>query len=161
MKLYANQSKQRVVLMNRKDIRLLAIAGGALLAVLFLSGCLNQTPVDSDQVRSYADPITESILIATNEDNYTKYSEHFDATMKKALSESVFLETNAMIKAKIGTYVSKEFWKVETKNQYIRVYYKARFTQEPDNVIVTVVFQELEGDMKVSGLWFDSPKLRS
>jgi hypothetical protein len=103
--------------MNRKKVRLLAIAGSALLAVLFVGGCLNQTPVDIDQVRSYADPITENILIATNEDNYTKYSEHFDATMKNALPQSVFLETNAMITAKIGTYVSKEFWKVERKNQ--------------------------------------------
>jgi hypothetical protein len=152
--------------MNRKKVRptfsaLLAIAGSALIAVLFVGGCLNQTPVDVDQVRSYADPITENILIATNEGNYTKYSEHFDATMKNALPESVFLETNAMIKAKIGTYVSKEFWKVESKNQYIIVYYKATFTQEPADVIVKIVFQELEGEMKVSGLWFDSPKLRS
>jgi hypothetical protein len=89
--------------MNRKKVRLLAIAGSALFAALFVGGCLNQTPVDVDQVRSYADPITENILIATNEGNYTKYSEHFDATMKNALPESVFLETNAMIKSKIGT----------------------------------------------------------
>ncbi|MBN1455116.1 MAG: DUF3887 domain-containing protein [Methanomicrobia archaeon] len=147
--------------MSRKKVRLLAIAGSALFAVIFMGGCLNQTPVDIDQVRSYADPITENILIATTENNYTKYSEHFDATMKNALPESLFLETNAMIKSKIGTYDSKEFWKAERKNQYIIVYYKARFTQEPAAVIVKVVFQELEGDMKISGLWFDSPRLRS
>ncbi|MGC9445347.1 MAG: hypothetical protein ACP5E9_10560 [Candidatus Methanospirareceae archaeon] len=102
--------------MNRK-IRLLAIAGSTLFAVLFVSGCLNQTPVDIGQVRSYADPITENMLIAMNEDDYTKYSEDFDATMKTTLPESLFLETNAMIKSTIGTYASKEFWKVESQNQ--------------------------------------------
>jgi len=36
-----------------------------------------------------------------------------------------------LIKPKIGTYVSREFWKVERKNQYVIVHYKAIFTQEP------------------------------
>lgn len=40
------------------------------------------------------------------------------------------------------------------------VYYKAGFTPEPEDVIVKVVFQEIMEEMKVSGLWLDSPKLR-
>ena len=95
-----------------------------------------------------------------NEDNYTKYSEHFDQTMRNALPRAVFNETNAVINSKIGDYVSKEFWKVESKNQYTIVYYKARFIEEPKDVIVKVVFQEIKGQIKVSGLWLDSPKLR-
>jgi hypothetical protein len=132
----------------------------ALIAVVLLAGCLNQNQVDIEQVRAYADPITETILVAMNEDDYTKYSEHFDATMKNELPEPVFHENNALIQSKIGAYVSKEYWKVESKNQYTIVYYKATFTQEPDDVIVKVVFQEIEGETKVSGLWLDSPKLR-
>ena len=95
-----------------------------------------------------------------NEDNYTKYSEHFDATMKNVLPEPVFQENNALVTSKIGTYVSKEFWKAESENQYTIVYYKATFTQELGDVIVKVVFQEIAGETKVSGLWMDSPKLR-
>lgn len=137
------------------------IAVVALAGVVLCAGCLNQDQVDIEQVRAYADPVTENILVAMNENSYTKYSEHFDATMKNALPEAVFHENNALITSKIGTYVSKEFWKVESKNQYTTVYYKATFTQEPDDVIVKVVFQEIEGEMKVSGLWLDSPKLRA
>jgi hypothetical protein len=136
-------------------VALIALAG-----VVLLAGCLSRTPVDVEQVRTYADPITEHILVAMNEDDYTKYSEHFDATMKNALPEAVFRENNALIQSKIGAYVSKEYWKVESKNQYTTVYYKATFTQEPDDVIVKVVFQEIAGETKVSGLWLDSPKLR-
>lgn len=95
-----------------------------------------------------------------NERNYTKFPEHFDQTMKNALPEAVFKETNTVIKSKIGDYVSKEFWKVESKDQFMIVYYNAKSTQEPENVIVKVVFQEIEAEMKVSGLWLDSPKLR-
>jgi hypothetical protein len=59
-----------------------------IVTVLMVAGCLEQNQVGVEQVRTYADPITENILLAMNEDNYTKYSEHFDATMKNALPET-------------------------------------------------------------------------
>lgn len=131
-----------------------------IVAAVMFSGCVEKNQVNVEQMRKYADPITENILLAMNEDNYTKYSEHFDQTMRNALPRAVFNETNAVINSKIGDYVSKEFWKVESKNQYTIVYYKARFIEEPKDVIVKVVFQEIKGQIKVSGLWLDSPKLR-
>ena len=136
------------------------IAVVTIVAVVMFAGCVEKNQVDVDQVRKYADPITENILLGMNGNNYSKYSEHFDQTMKNAMSEAVFNETNTLIKSKIGNYVSKQFWKVESKDQYTIVYYKARFTEEPEDVIVKVVFQEIMEEMEVSGLWLDSPKLR-
>ena len=145
--------------MKKKSIAgLIAIV--MIASVVFFAGCVEKNQVDVAQVREYADPITENILLAMNEGNYTKYSEHFDQTMKNAMPEAVFKETNIVIKSKIGDYVSKEFWKVESKDQFTIAYYKAKFTQEPEDVIVKVVFQEIVGEMNVSGLWLDSPKLR-
>ena len=95
-----------------------------------------------------------------NENNYSGYAGYFDQTMKTAMNEAVFNETNMLIRSKIGDYVSKEFLKVESKNQHMVVHYNARFTDEPEDVIVRVVFQEVMGEMKVSGLWLDSPILR-
>lgn len=147
--------------MKKKIIAvLIAIVVLAIASIVFLAGYVGKEKIDVAQVREYADPITENILLAMNERNYTKFSEHFDQTMKNALPEAVFKETNSVIKSKIGDYVSKEFWKVESKDQLTIVYYNARSTQEPENVIVKVVFQEIEAEMKVSGLWLDSPKLR-
>ena len=108
----------------------------------------------------YADSITESILLAMNEDNYAKLSEHFNEEMKDTLSESVFRKNYNFMVLIIGDYVSKEFWKTEERGIYKTVYYKADFTEEPDGVIVKVVFQEIDGEVYVAGLWFDSPKLR-
>ena len=136
------------------------IAVVVIAAAVALAGCMEKNQVDTEQVREYADPITENILLAMNEDDYTKYSDNFDQTMRNAISGAVFNETNAMIKSKIGDYVSKEFQKAEGKDQYTIVYYNARFADEPDDVTVKVVFQEINGEMKVSGLWLDSPKLR-
>ena len=147
--------------MKKKTIAgLIAIVIVVIAVAVIFAGYVGREEIDVAQVRKYADPITENILLAMNEDNHTKYSEHFDQTMKNAMPEAVFNETNAMIKSKIGDYVSNEFWKVESKHQYTIVYYKAKFTQEPEDVIVKVVFQEIVGEIKVSGLWLDSPKLR-
>ena len=140
-----------------------AMIATVVVAVAISSGCMEKSGVgvaDVEQVRIYADPVTEQILVAMNEDYYTRYSEDFDQTMKNTMTEAVFIETNAVIKSKIGDYISKEFWKAESKDQYTSVYYKAKFTDEPTEVTVRVIFQEISGEMRVSGLWFDSPKLR-
>ena len=127
------------------------------------SGCMEKSGVevaDVEQVRGYADPVTEQILVAMNGNDYARYSEDFDQKMKNAMTEAVFDEANTGIRSKIGDYVSKEFWKAESKDQYMIVHYKAKFTDEPAEVTVRVIFQEINGEMKVSGLWFDSPELR-
>ena len=108
----------------------------------------------------YADAIAEGILQAINENDYAGYTEHFDEAMKNAIPESVFQQTGTAIKEKIGDYVSKTFWKVTTQEGYTIVVYKAKFSQEPKDVTVRVVFREISGEIYVAGLWFDSPKLR-
>ena len=143
---------------NRNIAGLIVVV--TIIAVVIFAGCVEKNQVDVDQTRKYADPITENILLGMSENDYSKYSDHFDQTMKNAMPEAVFNETNTLIKSKIGDYISKQFWKVESKDQYTIVYYKARFTEEPEDVIVKVVFQEIMEEMEVSGLWLDSPKLR-
>ena len=145
------------------NARILTCMIAVIVAVAVSGGCMEKSGVevaDVEQVREYADPIAEQILVAMNEDDYARYSEDFDQTMKNAMTEAVFDETNAVIRSKIGDYVSKEFWKAESKDQYTIVYYRAKFTDEPADVTVRVVFQEINGEMKVSGLWLDSPELR-
>ena len=122
-------------------------------AVTISGGCMEKSGVDDvEQVRGYADPITENMLMAMNEGDYVRYSEDFDPAMKNAMTEEIFNKTSAGIRSEIGDYVSKEFWKAESKDQYTIVYYKARFTDEPGDVTVKVAFQEIGGEMKVSGL---------
>lgn len=116
--------------------------------------------VHAEDLRKYADPITENILLAMNENNYEKYTEHFDQQMKNALPESQFREVNALIKGKIGKYISKQFLNPDTIGSYKVFYYEAKFDQEAYDVLVKVVFSENDGKLLVSGFWLDSPNLR-
>ena len=108
----------------------------------------------------YAGPITEGILTGMNRGDYTQFSEHFDRAMRDALHEANFIELRDMIKPLIGDYVSKEFWTVEEQEEHTIVRYNAKYTEETVDVIVTVSFQEIEGQIYGSGVWFVSPKLR-
>ena len=108
----------------------------------------------------YAGAIAEGILQAINENDYAGYTEHFDEVMKNAVPESLFRQTRTAIKGKIGDYISKTFWEVITQDGHTIVVYKAKFSQEPQDVTVRVVFQEVSGEIYVAGLWFDSPRLR-
>ena len=135
----------------------LKIACVLLVIIIMITSICSCTPKPEPE---YANQIAEGILIALNENDYAGYSEHFNDEMKAAATESVFIQTNDLIKAKIGEYISKEFWKTVQEGMYTSVYYKARFTQEPGEVTVKVVFQETGSEVYVAGLWLDSPKLR-
>jgi len=123
---------------------------------------LSCSKIDVNEVREYADPMTENLLIGRNEKNYEKYSKDFSDKMKEAVSEDKFLESIDLIEGKIGKYIenSKKFDSVTKNNNYIIVTYKAKFTNESNNVTVRTVFEDVNGEMKISGEFYDSPKLR-
>lgn len=127
--------------------------------ILFIS-C--GTKIDVNKIREYADPMTENLLIGRNERNYEKYSKDFSEEMKKAVSSDKFLESCDLIEGKIGKYIenSKKFSLATKQNKYIIVTYKAKFANETGDVTVRIVFEEIQGVMKISGEWYDSPKLR-
>ncbi|MCD6107828.1 MAG: DUF3887 domain-containing protein [Caldisericaceae bacterium] len=144
--------------MNTK-IKMLGVTG--LLIVLILSfGCAPK--VDVEEARSYGDPMTENLLVAINENDYTKFSKDLDNAMKTALPESAFSDFISQINGRVGNYVigSKEFREAYMTEQYINIVYKTQFTEESEEVTVRVVFVKTDGETKISGLWFDSPKLK-
>ena len=132
----------------------------AFLAFFSAIGCKQSiTGADRDAVLAYAEPVSNSILAGYNNGNYAIYSKDFDEQMKNALTEKVFKQTREMILGKIGKYQSREISDVHKKNQFIIVLYSGKFEKE-NNVEVKVVFQKTGDKNLVSGLWFNSPKLR-
>jgi major membrane immunogen (membrane-anchored lipoprotein) len=132
-----------------------------LLLIAGLVGCSQSKPTESLAEPGYAGAIAENILQSFNTGDYAAYSEHFDEAMKKAMPEAAFQDTAALIQRTIGDYISKEFDRTETDDIYTAVIYRAKFSEEPGVVTVRVVFLETDDNIFVSGLWFDSPKLRA
>lgn len=120
-------------------------------------------PVDEVSLRIYADPMTENLLLAIENGDYTAFSRDFDDAMKNALNLANFQQLKSQFDSKIGDYVngSKTFIRGERTGNYIMAYYKANYTNEPAGVTVKVVFTSGNGPAKITGLWFSSPKLAS
>ena len=131
----------------------------AVLAVLVLgtalAGCKQTEP-------NWASLITEITLRSLNDGNYADFSQHFDDAMKQAIPEAAFAQLRASMKSKVGDYVpnSREFVRLQQQGAYTTLTDAAGFTSEPAGVTVRLAFQNIGGRMLMSGLWFDSPKLR-
>jgi hypothetical protein len=134
-----------------------------LLAVSLLAACgpasaTELQGADKDAVLAYAEPMTDNLLTAINEGNFANFSRDFDTGMAKAMNEKAFNDIENGIVGKIGKYVSRTVTKVESSGKYRTVIYTAEFEQDSP-VTVRLVFNTDENN-KVSGLWFDSAKLR-
>lgn len=131
-----------------------------IIGLIVISGCA--VKVDANKVRSFADPMTENLLIAMNNKNYEMFSRDLDSKMKQAIPESKFFVLVGQVNGKIGMYVpnSKQFYRAYKSGKFINVVYKAKFIEENSPVTVRVVFDMENGKERISGLWFDSPMLR-
>lgn len=133
-------------------------------AALILSACGGAQTVTlsgkaRDDVLAYSEPLTDNLLAAMNEANYTRFVLNFDETMKKAVTEKAFQDMLSSTGSKLGAYQTREVTMVEDTGAYMRVTYTAKFANE-EGVTVRVVFSDGASDHLISGLWFDSPKLR-
>jgi hypothetical protein len=144
----------------KKNALIVLLVFSGLVSGVFLFNKKTPEPVEPDSVLQYADSVAEGILQSFNSGSYSEFSKNFSETMKGSVPESGFMENRNLIRSEIGEYVSKEFWKSGQEGLYYNVYYKADFNNEEEKVSVLIIFEEISGEMKVSGLWFDSPKLR-
>jgi hypothetical protein len=108
----------------------------------------------------YASQMVESTAQAMSDGDYAAFTEYLTPEIKAALTEDDFNQVSQLITSTIGEYTDKEFWRVQTSGDDTAVYYKTRFTDEPDEVIISVLFTEIEGEIYIAGFTFDSPKLR-
>ncbi len=144
----------------------------ASLLLASVSACAktNIVPIEGaerEQVLAKAEPIADSLFQGMREHDYNTFARDFDATMKKAMDENGFQKMMQKIDPVIGKYQSRQVAKVEKVNKYIAVTYTTRYELE-DAVSWRIMLTP--GDslgaspndaMLVSGLWYDSPKLRA
>lgn len=134
-----------------------------LAALLALTACQPATakPVEGaarDAVLAYAEPAADNLFNGINANDYVAFARDFDTKMAAAMDEKAFQDLQTAIIGKIGKYVSRQVSSVEESGKYITVVYTAVFEQD-DPVTVRLVFNSDE-DNKISGLWFDSAKMR-
>jgi hypothetical protein len=129
------------------------------LLLLILAAC---SPVDitgkaRDQVLAYSEPMADNLLNAITASDYALFTRDMDDAMLKAFTQAEFTNLHDQLNGKIGQYVSRQVTNVAPSQEMMVVTYSARYTQE-DGVTVRIVFGGTP--TKITGLWFDSAKLR-
>jgi predicted small secreted protein len=142
----------------KKTVRFVSIV---CLLALTLSACSSQktlTGADRDAVLAFSEALTENMLAGYNANDYAVFSSGFDQAMLAGIPEASFPDFYASIHGKIGTYQSREVTSVELVGGYYAVIYTAVFEQ--DNPVTMRVVFTVAAPNQISGLWFDSARLR-
>ncbi len=128
--------------------------------ILSAPGCSGDS-VDQEYI-DFANTVSEEYLVSINEKDYQAFSRHLGKEMMEELPEDGFLEFAGQLEGIIGKYVegSRDFSGVEKQSGFISIIYDTDYTSEPEGVIFTLVLQKVEGEIKISGSWFNSAKLR-
>lgn len=130
---------------------------------IILAGCTG-TPTaiegaEREAILAYSEPMADNELSALNNNDYEAFIKDYDEKMREVTTENRFADLYATISAKLGEYLSREITTVTAVgDEAILIIYTAKFEKE-EGVIIKLVFQP-EGEHLITGLWFDSPKLR-
>jgi hypothetical protein len=149
--------------MGRKYFGIIPSIITVVFLILAVPACTTNTVANLPEP-SYSGNITENLLIALNNNDFAQFSQDFDDGMKKAVSQETFnTQFIGNIKGKIGDYEpnSKLFFSAASQDQYTTVVYFVRYNNEPGATLVQISFQYVNGNPLVSGIVFNSPKLRS
>ncbi len=146
-------------MINSKIIKLFLLLICLVLALPVIGCSANQ--VDQEYI-DFSARASEEYLIAINNRDFDSFSQNLNKDMKEALPEEEFLSFADQIESIIGTYEpgSKKLDQTKKDSGFIVIVYNARFTGEPEDVVVTISLQKTNDKIEIAGSWFNSPKLR-
>ena len=111
-----------------------------------------------DAVLAYSEAKTDNLMQAIHSNEYAAFSRDLNDRMKSAVTETSFAAMQKNVVSKIGNHVSRQVNSVVETNDNVTIVYTAKFEND-DPVTMRVSFEKAEPH-RISGLWFDSAKLR-
>jgi len=119
---------------------------------------VDAAPAD-ERVKDQAADIVKGIIEGLAEGDYALFTSHFSDAMKKAQSRDTFLQLQKNLQKKLGTFRSLEYLGYYRQYGGTVTLFKARFSKEPEDVLVKLVLDRDSSSPLVTGLWLDSPRL--
>jgi uncharacterized membrane protein YhfC len=114
--------------------------------------------IERDAVLAYSEPMTDNLMSGLNANDYAVFSRDLNDKMKAAMPETALPNLQDKVMHVIGRNRSRQVNRVERSSGFVTVVYDAQFDNE-DQVTMRVSF-EAAAPHAISGLWFDSAKLR-
>ena len=150
--------------MGKKKLKIIfpviAVVVIAALAVLYLSSKAKTIPPQEAQgLLPELSPIAQNFFDGLTSRDYEKASRNFNGIMREKMPPQQLKTLYEQINEKIGDLVNLGSPKISKQGENITLEYQAEFGKEK-NVTIRIVFNKENDGYKISGLWFDSPKLR-
>ncbi len=143
--------------------KIMVMIGVCMLCFMLGGDVLAAEPADFWQyeknIEQVAEPLTEQMLQAFNEEDYGRFQSYLSEKMKTALPESAFKKMAGELKSKFGSYKTKEVMNIELREEYMMVNYKGLFSQTTDPVLIRMVLVQENGKTCVGGIWLNPMKL--
>jgi len=140
-----------------KMTRFVSMAGLALLGLVMVSACTAPVLKPAGLTDEQVSTLTENVLQALNDNDYSGFTQDFSDAMKAAFSQDKFTQLRDLLQRTSGNYVSIGKPALSNAQGYATYQFPCQFDRE--EVTVTITFK-IGGD-KVEGLFFTSPNLRS
>ncbi|MCD4786259.1 MAG: DUF3887 domain-containing protein [Candidatus Eremiobacteraeota bacterium] len=106
------------------------------------------------QMRTIAEPMMDNILESIKNRDRNQYVKDFDSAMKMATTKKSFIETCDFIKSRFGDYDSREFYKVEKEDGYIKVIWKAKYSKAEKDVRLEIFLKKYDNKWLIFGILF-------
>ena len=109
-----------------------------------------ESSLDENLVREYADIATETCLQGLSDHDLEKYTQYGNEEFKAAVTQQILDTTAAQIDKQLGDYQSIEFLRTEENDGYVIVHYRATYAK--GKVGIRMVF---DADQLIAGQWFE------
>jgi hypothetical protein len=124
--------------------------------MLLVSGCGALKPQPAALTNEQLGQVTENILKALEQGNYTDFSRDFSDQMRAAFPEEQFNKLRDLLQNASGKHISCGEASLLNNQGYAVYRFPCKFDKEDVTVTITL---KINGD-KVEGLFFDSQNLR-
>ena len=126
------------------------------LSLLILPGNLFGAIIGNtdEEVKTIADPVMDQILQAITDDDYIKYSENFDISLKSQIPSSKFIEKRRQIMDEFGAYLFREYIGYINKKDSTWVLWKGTFDKSQHDILINLVLRNVNGKVLVEALYY-------
>lgn len=98
-------------------------------------------------------PIIEGILKAQDDVNYDDFCSFFEDALKEKITPEMFVTNQQNMIANMGKIADTEFVTSLKRAGMIGLVYKAKFTNNEDDFVITITINDETEPLKATGIW--------
>jgi hypothetical protein len=113
----------------------------------------------SNERKGLYSKVLQDIVQGIYEGDYSRFARNLTEQMRATQNRQAFLSLQKKIQTNLGKLQSLDYLGFYSQGGFNMALFKARFSKDKDDVLITLVFDRGSSPHQVSGMWLDSPAL--